>query len=63
MLKPKPVPSPVGFVVKKGWNILSRMDEGIPGPLSETEIKKEDPRPPSTADVTRFAEFARSAAF
>ena len=35
---PSPVPSPTGFVVKKGLNILSRISAGIPGPVSETTI-------------------------
>lgn len=38
-LSPKPVPCPVGLVVKKGWKILSRMDSGIPLPLSWTLIR------------------------
>ena len=37
-LNPNPVPWPVGLVVKKGWKILSLMESGIPGPLSETRI-------------------------
>src|SRR5258705_216052 len=38
MLKPKPVPWPVGLVVKKDWNILSSTFAGIPLPLSATLI-------------------------
>jgi hypothetical protein len=36
--QPKPVPWPVGFVVKKGWKIFSFMFSGIPLPLSATLI-------------------------
>jgi hypothetical protein len=35
---PKPVPCPVGLVVKKGWKILSFISGGMPGPLSFTQI-------------------------
>jgi hypothetical protein len=38
--KPKPVPCPVGLVVKKGWKIFSFMFSGIPLPLSATLISK-----------------------
>ena len=38
MLRPSPVPVPVGFVVKKGSKILSFTFGGIPGPLSDTRI-------------------------
>jgi hypothetical protein len=31
--RPRPVPSPVGLVVKNGWNSLSRMSAGMPAPL------------------------------
>ena len=31
-----PVPSPVGFVVTKGWNNLSRISGAMPVPLSRT---------------------------
>jgi hypothetical protein len=34
MLKPNPVPSPFGFVVKKGSKMRGRTSAGIPGPLS-----------------------------
>lgn len=34
MSKPKPVPAPEGFVVKKGSKILSLIDSSIPAPLS-----------------------------
>ena len=37
-LSPKPVPCPVGLVVKKGWKILDCTSSGIPVPLSLTEI-------------------------
>ena len=36
--KPNPVPCPVGFVVKKGLNILSITSWGIPVPLSRILI-------------------------
>src|SRR6516164_4911947 len=36
--RPKPVPSPVGFVVKNGWNSLSRYSGAMPVPLSRTRI-------------------------
>ena len=32
------MPSPVGLVVKNGWNSLSLMSAGMPAPLSRTRI-------------------------
>jgi len=37
MDKPRPVPFPTPFVVKKGSNILFRFASGIPGPVSATK--------------------------
>src|SRR5207237_5972061 len=34
--RPSPVPSPVGLVVKKGWNSFSRASGPMPVPLSRT---------------------------
>src|SRR5262249_55635848 len=34
--RPRPVPSPVGLVVKNGWNSWSRISGGMPVPLSRT---------------------------
>src|SRR6516225_5328523 len=42
--RPSPVPSPVGLVVKNGWNNLSRNSGGIPVPLSRTRISTASPR-------------------
>src|SRR5690606_33947007 len=36
--RPRPVPCPVGLVVKNGWKILSAIDAGMPGPLSATRM-------------------------
>ena len=37
------MPSPVGFVVKKGWNSLSLISGGMPVPLSRTVIATASP--------------------
>src|SRR5262249_51243248 len=42
--RPRPVPSPVGLVVKNGWKSLSRNSGGIPVPLSLTRISTAPPR-------------------
>src|SRR5215472_5919364 len=42
--RPKPVPSPVGLVVKNGWKSLSRVSGGIPVPLSRTRTSTASPR-------------------
>src|SRR6186997_2141174 len=42
--RPRPVPSPAGFVVKNGSNILARTLSGIPLPLSRTRISTLSPR-------------------
>jgi hypothetical protein len=42
--KPSPVPSPVGLVVKNGWNSLSRNSGAIPMPLSRTRISTASPK-------------------
>ena len=39
VLSPKPVPSPTGFVVKKGRKILSMIFGSMPQPSSATEIR------------------------
>jgi len=36
---PRPVPEPIGLVVKNGSNILGRKASGTPGPLSATSIR------------------------
>src|SRR5215813_3131662 len=41
---PRPVPSPVGLVVKNGWNSLSLIAAGMPVPLSRTRISTASPR-------------------
>ena len=41
---PRPVPSPAGFVVKNGSNILSRTSRGMPLPLSRMRISTLSPR-------------------
>src|SRR5580692_7947480 len=41
---PSPVPSPAGFVVKKGLNIFSFTSAGIPVPLSRMRISILSPR-------------------
>ncbi len=38
------MPSPVGLVVKNGWNSLSRISGGMPMPLSRTRISTASPR-------------------
>src|SRR5215467_15076608 len=40
---PSPVPSPVGFVVTKGWNNLSLISGVMPMPLSRTRTSTESP--------------------
>ena len=35
LLSPRPVPLPISLVVKNGFMILSRIEVGIPKPLSE----------------------------
>src|SRR5262245_59657241 len=42
--KPSPVPSPAGFVVKNGLNILSFTSGAIPVPLSRIVISTRSPR-------------------
>src|SRR5215813_12775326 len=42
--RPRPVPSPVGLVVKNGWKSLSRNSGGIPVPLSCTRTSTSLPR-------------------
>src|SRR5215831_10029710 len=42
--RPRPVPSPVGLVVKNGWNSLSRCSGAMPAPLSRTRISTALPR-------------------
>jgi hypothetical protein len=42
--RPRPVPSPVGLVVKKGWNSLSRNSGAIPMPLSRMRISAASPK-------------------
>ena len=42
---PKPVPSPVGLVVKKGWKILAFTLSDMPMPLSLTRISISPPAP------------------
>jgi len=49
--RPSPVPSPVGFVVKNGWNSLSRISGGMPTPLSRSRISTASPR--SKVDAVR----------
>src|SRR6516162_4037832 len=44
MDRPRPVPSPAGFVVKKGLNILSLTSGGMPVPLSRILISTQSPR-------------------
>src|SRR6516164_1256648 len=44
MERPRPVPSPAGFVVKKGLNILSLTSGGMPVPLSRIVISTRSPR-------------------
>ncbi|MNW03293.1 hypothetical protein D3C71_1992080 [compost metagenome] len=39
-LNPRPEPSPIGFVVKNGSNILDFISSGIPLPWSAISIKK-----------------------
>src|SRR6516162_8924352 len=41
---PSPVPSPVGLVVKNGWNSLSRSSGAMPVPLSRIRISTASPR-------------------
>ena len=38
------MPSPVGLVVKNGWNSLSLISAGMPMPLSRTRISTASPR-------------------
>jgi len=45
----KPVPSPVGLVVKNGWNSLSLMSVEMPMPLSRTWTST---APPASMVVT-----------
>src|SRR4029077_2347355 len=45
--RPRPVPSPSPFVVKKGSQILGRIAAGMPDPVSRTSIRQI----PSTTDV------------
>src|ERR1700722_2757644 len=40
---PSPVPSPLGFVVKKGWNSLFLISSGMPLPLSRTRTSTASP--------------------
>ena len=40
---PSPVPSPTSFVVTNGSKIRSRIDSGIPGPVSSTSIRARRP--------------------
>src|SRR5258708_11209147 len=42
--RPRPVPSPAGFVVKKGLNIFSFTSVGMPLPLSRMRISTACPR-------------------
>src|SRR5258705_4611973 len=42
--RPRPVPSPAGFVVKKGLNIFSFTSGGMPVPLSRILISTLSPR-------------------
>ena len=44
MERPRPVPSPVGLVVKNGLNIFSFTSGGIPVPLSRILISTRSPR-------------------
>src|SRR5262249_40749205 len=44
MERPRPVPSPAGFVVKNGLNIFSFTSGGIPVPLSRIVISTRSPR-------------------
>src|SRR5215469_12745605 len=44
MDRPRPVPSPAGFVVKNGLNILSLTSGGMPVPLSRILISTRSPR-------------------
>src|SRR5213594_3355246 len=39
--RPSPVPSPIGFVVKKGSKIRPATSSGMPGPSSETSTNAE----------------------
>ncbi|QND37599.1 hypothetical protein HB771_05735 (plasmid) [Rhizobium leguminosarum bv. viciae] len=39
MLSPRPVPEPVGFVVKNGSKALSLTSDVIPVPVSVTEMR------------------------
>src|SRR5262245_63120319 len=45
MDRPRPVPSPAGFVVKKGLNIFSLTSGGMPMPLSRILIVPSHCRP------------------
>ena len=36
--RPRPVPCPIGLVVKKGSNALASTSAGMPAPVSETEM-------------------------
>src|SRR5215470_12685325 len=44
MERPSPVPSPAGFVVKNGSNILSFTSGAMPVPLSRIRISTRSPR-------------------
>jgi hypothetical protein len=44
MDRPRPVPTPAGFVVKKGLNIFSFTSGGMPTPLSRIVISTLSPR-------------------
>src|SRR5262245_12397622 len=44
MERPRPVPSPAGFVVKNGLNIFSFTSGGMPVPLSRILISTRSPR-------------------
>ena len=52
MLRPRPVPS--SLVLKKGWNTWSRMDSGIPGPVSLTRMTTVRPRAGSSLSSSRM---------
>ena len=49
---PRPVPEPIGLVVKNGSNIWGRKASGTPGPLSATSIRTARPDPPWTDVVS-----------
>src|SRR3954471_7347474 len=61
---PRPVPSPAGFVVKKGSNIFSLTSGGMPVPLSRIRISTRSPRSRVAAKrVGSYGAVARSFRF